>query len=121
MKKQKDMTLEDEPSRLVGAQYAAGGEQRNSSRRKEEAESKQKQCPVVDVSGGESKVWCCKEQYCIGNWNVRSINQGKLEVVKQEMARLNIDILGINEQKWKGMGKFNSNDHYLYYYGQEIQ
>ena len=118
MKKQKDMTLEDEPSRLVGAQYATREEQRNSSRKNEETKPKQKQCPVVDVSGVESKVWCCKEQYCIGNWNVRSINQGKLEVVKQEMARLNIDILGINEQKWKGMGKFNSNDHYIYYCGQ---
>ena len=66
--------------------------------------------PIVDVSGSESKVQCCKEQYCIGNWNVRSINQGKLEVVKQEMARVNIHILGINELKWTGMGKFNSDD-----------
>ena len=63
-----------------------------------------KKCPVVDVSGGKSKVQCCKEQYCIGTWNVRSMNQGKLEVVKQEMARMNIDILEISELKWTGMG-----------------
>ena len=62
---------------------------------------------------------CCKEQYCIGTWNVRSMNQGKLEVVKQEMARANINILGISELKWTGMGEFNSDDHYIYYYGQE--
>ena len=73
----------------------------------------------MDVSGGESKVQCCKEQYCIGTWNVRYINQGKLEVVKQEMATVNIDILGISELKCTGMGKFNSDDHYIYYCGQE--
>ena len=89
------MTLKDELPRLVGAQYAIGKEQRNSSRRNEEAEPKQKRCPVVDVSGGESKVQCYKEQYCIGTWNVRSMNQGKLEVVKQEVAEVNIDIFGI--------------------------
>ena len=77
MKRQKDMTLKDEPSRSAGVQYAPGEEQRNSSRRNEKAEPKQKQCPAVDVSGGESKVRCCKEQYCIGTWNVRSMNQGK--------------------------------------------
>ena len=80
------MTLKDELPRLVGAQYAIGKEQRNSSRRNEEAEPKQKRCPVVDVSGGESKVQCYKEQYCTRTWNVRSMNQNKLEVVKQEMA-----------------------------------
>ena len=74
---------------------------------------------VVDVSGGESKVQCCKEQYCIGTWNVKSTNQGKSEVVKQEMARVNIDILGIIELKWIGMGGFNSDDHYIYYCGKE--
>ena len=74
---------------------------------------------AVDVTGDESKVWCCKEQYCIGTWNVRSMNQGKLEVVKQEMARVNIDILGISKLKWTGMGEFNSDDHYIYYFGQE--
>ena len=82
-------------------------------------QSKQKQHPVVDVTGDGSKVQCCKEQYCIGTWNVRSMNQGKLEVVKQEMARVNTDILGISELKWTGMGEFNSDDHYIYYFGQE--
>ena len=73
----------------------------------------------MDVTGDESKVQCCNEQYCIGAWNVRSMNQGKLEVVKQEMARVNIDILEISELKQTGMGEFNSDDHYIYYYGQE--
>jgi len=98
MKRQKDMTLKDELPRSRGAQYATAEEQRNSSRRNEEAEPKWKQHPVVDVAGGESPM--CKEQYCIGTWNVRSINQGKLQVVKQEMARVNTDILGISELKW---------------------
>ena len=79
----------------------------------------QKQHPVVDVTGDGNKVQCCKEQHCIGTWNVRSKNQGKLEVVKQEMARVNIDILGIHELKWTGMSEFNSDDHYIYYCGQE--
>ena len=78
-----------------------------------------KQYPVVDVTGDRSKVRCCKEQYCIGTWNVRSMNQGKLEVVKQETGRVNIDILGISKLKWTGMGGFNSDDHYIYYCGQE--
>ena len=82
-------------------------------------EPKQKQCPVVDVTGNRSKVRSCKVQYCIGTWNVRSMNQGKLEVIKQEMARVNTDILGISELKWTGMGEFNSDDHYIYYFGQE--
>ena len=73
----------------------------------------------MDVTADTSKVRCYKEQYCIGTWSVMSMNQGKLEVVKQEMARVNIDILGINEVKWTGMGKFNSDDHYIYYCGQE--
>ena len=73
----------------------------------------------MDVSGSESEVWCCKEQYCIGTWNVRSVNQGKLEVVKQEMARVNINILQISELKWTRMGEFNSDDHCIYYCGQE--
>ena len=81
-------------------------------------EPKQKQHPVVDVTGDESKVWCCKEQYSIGTWNVRSKNQGKLEVVKQEMARVNINILGICELKWTWMGESNSDDHYIYYRGE---
>ena len=82
-------------------------------------EPKQKQHPVVDVTGDGSKVWCCKEQYCIGTWNVRSMNQGKLEVIKQKMARVNVDLLGISELRWTGMGEFNSDDHYIYYFGQE--
>ena len=73
----------------------------------------------MDVTGDGSEVRCCKEQYCTETWNVRSMNQGKLEVVKQEMARVNIDILGISELKWTGMGEFNSDDHYTYYCGQE--
>ena len=82
-------------------------------------EQKQKQYPVVDVTGDRSKVRCCKEQYGIGTWNVWSMTQGKLEVVKQEMARLNVDILGISKLKWTGMGEFNSDDHYIYHSGQE--
>ena len=82
-------------------------------------EPKQKEYPAVDVTGDRSKVRGCKEQYCIGTWNVRSMNQGKLEVVKQEMARVNVDILGISDLKWTGMGEFNSDDHYIYYCGQE--
>ena len=73
----------------------------------------------MNVSGGESEVQCCKELYCTGTWNVRFVNQGKLEVVKQEMARVNINILGISELKWTRMGKFNSDDHCIYYCGQE--
>ena len=86
------------------------------SRVHEEMEPKQKQHPVVDVTGDESKVWCCKEQYCIG---IRPMNQGKLELVKQERARVNINILGISELKWTGMGEFILDDHYIYYCGQE--
>ena len=85
MKRQKDRTLKGELSRSVGAQYATGDQWRNNSRKNEEKESKQKQHPIVDVTGDGSKVRCCKEQYCIGTWNVRSINQGKLDVIKQEM------------------------------------
>ena len=105
MKKQKDKTLD---------------QWRNNSRKIEEMEPKKKQYPVVDVTGDGSKVRCCKEQYCIGTWNVRSMNQGKLEEVKQEMARVNINILGISELKWTGMGEFNSDDHYIYYCRQEF-
>ena len=82
-------------------------------------EPKQKQYPVVDVTGDRSKIRCCKEQHYIGTWNVRSMNQGKLEVVRQEMARVNVDILEISKVKWTGMGEFNSDDHYIYYCGQE--
>ena len=90
-----------------------------TSEKKEEMEPKQKQHPVVDVTGDDSKLQCCKEQYCIGTWNVRSMNQGKLEVIKQEMARVKVNILGISELKWTGMGEFKSDDHYVYYCGQE--
>ena len=78
-----------------------------------------KQLPVVDMMGDGSKVRCCKEQYYIGTWNLRSMNKGKLKVVKQEMARVNIDILGTSELQQTGMGEFNSDDHYIYYCGQE--
>ena len=81
----------------------------------EAMEPKQKQHLVVDVTGDESKVRCCKEQYCLGTWNVKSISQGKVEVVKQEMAKVNVDILGISKLKWTGMGEFSSDDHYIYY------
>ena len=99
MKRQKDRTLKDELPRWVGAQYATGGQWRNNSRKNEGMEPKQKQHLAVDVTGDGSKVRCCKEQYCTGTWNVRSMNQGKLEVVKQEMARVNVDILGISKLK----------------------
>ena len=82
-------------------------------------QKKKKNHPVVDVTGDGSKVQCCKEQYCIGTWNVRSMNQGKLEVVQQEMARVNINILGIGELRWSGMGEFNSDNHDIYDCGQE--
>ena len=95
MKRQKDMTLKHELPRSVGVQYATGDQWRNDSRKNEGMEPKQKQYTVVDVTGDRS----CKEQYCIGTWNARSMNQGKLEVVKQEMARVNIDILGISKLK----------------------
>ena len=82
-------------------------------------EPKQKQHQVVDVTGDRSKAQCCKEQYCIGTWNVRSMNQGKLEVVKQEIARVNVNILEISKLKWTGMGEFKSDDHYIYSCGKE--
>ena len=120
MKRQKDRTLKDEfSSMLVGAQHATGDQWRNNSRKNEETEPKQKQHPVVGVTGDGSKVRCCKEQYCIGTWNVRYMNQGKLAVIRQEMARVIVNILGISELKWTGMGEFNSDDHYIYDCGQE--
>ena len=107
-KRQKDRTLEDELPRSVGAQYGTGDQWRNNFRKNEEMEPKQKQHPVVDVTGDGSKVRCCKEQYCTGTWNVRSMNQGKLEVVKQDMSRVNIDILGISELRWTGQACIRS-------------
>ncbi|XP_077203641.1 kinesin-like protein KIF25 isoform X2 [Paroedura picta] len=109
-----DMTPEDEPLRSEGVQYATGDEQTastSSARMNEAAGPKPKGRSVVEVTGGEKTVRCCKDFYSIGTWNVRSMNQGKLDVVKQEMRRLNIDILGISELKWTGMGEFNSDDH----------
>ena len=119
MKRQKERTLKEELPRSVGAQYPNGDEWRNNFRKKEGMEPKQKQHPAVDGTGDRCKVQCWEERYCTGTWNVRSMNQGKLEVAKQEMARVNIDILGISELKWTGMGEFNSDDHYIYYCGQE--
>ena len=119
MKRQNDRILKEELPRSGGAQYATGYQWRNNSRMNEGMEPKQKQYSVVDVTGNRRKVQCCKEQYCIGTWNVRSMNQGKLEVVKQVMVRVNIDILGISKLKWTAMGEFNSDDHYIYYQGQE--
>ena len=120
MKVQNDRILKEELIRSVGAQYATGDQWRNNSRKNEGMEPKQKQYPAVDVTGDRSKVQCCKEQYHIGTWNVRSMNQGKLEVVKQEMARVNVNILGISELiKWTGRGEFNSGDNYIYDCGKE--
>ena len=99
--------MKDELPRSVGAQYATVDQWRNSSRKNEGMEPKQKQYPAVDVTGDRSKVRCCKERYCIGTWNVKSMNQGKLEVVKQQMARVNVNILEITELKWAGMGELN--------------
>ena len=113
MKRQKDGTLKDEFPRLVAAQYATGDQWRNNTRKNEETEPKQKQHPVVDVTGDGSKVWFYKEQYCIRTWNVKSMNRGKLEVVKQEMTSVNIKIWGISEIKWTGMSEFNADENLL--------
>ena len=99
---------------ILEPKYVTGDQWRNNSRKNEKTELKQKQHPVVDVTGDGSKVRCCT-----GTWNVRSMNQGKWEVVKQEMARVNIDILGISKLKWTGMDEFKSDDHYINYCGQE--
>ena len=113
MRRQNDRLSKEELPRSLGAQYATGDQRRNKYRKNEGMEPKQKQYLVVDVTGDRSKV------RCIGTWNVMSMNEGKLEVVKQEKARGNIDILGISELKWTGMGEFNSDDHYNYYCWQE--
>ena len=114
IKDQEDMTSKDESPRPEGDQHASGEEWRitSLSRMNEVAGPKWVRCSVVDVSGDESKIQCCKEQYCIGTWNVRSMNQGKLDVVKQKMLRISIDILGISKLKWTGMSEFNSYNHY---------
>ena len=100
MKRQNDRIPKEELPRSLGAQYATGDQRRNKYRKNEGMEPKQKQYLVVDVTGDKSKIRCCKEQYCIRTWNVRPMSQGKLEVVKREMARVNVDILGISELKW---------------------
>ena len=119
MKRQNDRTLKDELPRSVGAQYAVGDQWRNNSRKNEGMEPKQKQHRVANGAGDRSKFGCYKEQYCIGTWNIRSMNQGKLEVIKKEMTRVNTDILEISELRWTGIGEFNSDDLYIYYCGQE--
>ena len=119
MKRQNDRIPKEELPRSLGAQYATGDQWRYNSRKNEGMEPKQKQYPAVDVTGDRSKIRCCKERYSIGTWNVRSMNQGKLEMVKQEMATVNVDILGISKLKWTGMGEFNSDGHYIYYCRQE--
>ena len=119
MIRQKDRTLKDELPRLVGAQNTTGDQWRNNSRKNEGMEPNQRQHPVVGETGDRSKIQCCREQYWIGIWIVRAMNQSKLEVVKQEMTRVNMAILGISELRWTGMGEFNSDDHFIYYCGQE--
>ena len=114
MKQQNDRILKEELPRSLGAQYATGNRWRNNSRHNEVIEPKQKQYPFLVVTDDRKKVQCYEEQYNIGTWNVKSMIQGKLEVVKQEMARLNIDILGISELKWTGMRELNADDHYIY-------
>ena len=111
MKRENDRILKEELPRSVGAQYATGDQWRKNSRKNEGMEPKQKQYPVVDVTGDRSKIRCYKEQYCIGTWNIRFMNQGKLKVVKQETARVDVDIPGVSHIKWTGMGEFNSDDH----------
>ena len=101
--------------RSVGVPFATMEEQRKN----EEAGSKLKHHSQLWMCGDESKVQCCKEQYCIGTWYFRSVNQGTMDVVKQEMVRVNIDISGLSELKWMGMGEFDSDDYYSYYCGQE--
>ena len=117
--KAKDRTLKDELCRSVGAQCATGEGWRNNSRKIKEMEPKQKQHPFVDATRDRSKVQCCKEQYCIGTWDVSSMNQDNLEAVKEEMARVNISILGISKLTGTGTVEFNSDDHYIYHCGQE--
>ena len=113
IKGEKHMTLNDESPRPEGTQYTTG-RATNSPRKNEVIGPKRKWHSAVDVSVDESKFWCCKEQYCIGTWNVRSMKQGKLDMVKQEMIRINFDILGISEWKWMGMGVINSEDQFIY-------
>ena len=115
MMRGEERTVKDELPRLVGAQYAVGDQWRHDSRNNEGKQPKQRQHTVVDWTADRRKIQCCREQYCIGTWIVRSMNQGKLESVKQKMSRMNINILGISKLKWTGMGEINSDDHYIYY------
>ena len=119
MKRQNDRILKDELPRSVGAQYATGKQWRNNSRKNAEMEPKQKQHSLVDVIRAGSKVQCCKEQYCIGTWNVRSMNQGKFQSAQTRDGKSEHGHLVISKIKWTGMGEFNSDDHYIYYCGQE--
>ena len=105
LKRQKGMTPEDEGPGSLCVSYATGEEKRNCSTKNEEAGPKQKWCSAIAVSGGESKIQCCKEEYCIETWNVRSMNQAEFDMVKQEIARVNINILGISELKWDRNGQ----------------
>ena len=120
-KMQKDMTSKDESPRSEGVKYATGEgrEITTTPRMNELTGPKQIWHSVVDVSGDESKIWCCKEQHCIGTWNATSMNQGKLDMLKQEMVRININILWISKQKWMETGKFNSDNNCIYYCGQK--
>ena len=119
MKRQKGRTLKDELPKTVSAQYATGDQWRNNSRKNREMKPKEKYHPLVDMTGDRSEVQCCKEKYCIETWNIRSVNQGKLDMVQQEIARVNINILAISKLKCTGMGEFNSDDHYIYHCGKE--
>ncbi|CAH2248819.1 Hypothetical predicted protein [Pelobates cultripes] len=116
------MALEDEPLRSEGAYHITEEERRVSTistRSNEVVGPKPRGHPTVDVFGGERKVSCCKDQFNIGTWNVITMNQGKLDVIKHEMTMLNIDVLGISELKWTGMGHFTSDNYHIFYCGQE--
>ena len=119
MKRQNDRIPKEELPRSLSAQYATGYQWRNNSRKNEGMEPKQKQYLVVDVTDDRSKIPCCKEQYCIGTWNVRSMNQGKLEVVKQEIGKSECRRSRNLRTKMDWIGEFNSDDHFIYYCGQE--
>ena len=119
MKRQKDRSLKDELSRSIGAHYATGDQWRNNSRKNKGMEPKQKQYPVVDVTGDRSKIRCCKLQYCIGTWNVRSMNQGKIGSGQTRDGKSERRHSRNQRTKWTGMGECNSDDHYIYYCGQE--
>ena len=121
IQRQKDTTPKDNPPKLERAQYTTGKDWRTTTiSGKNEALGQSGNDTQLWMCSDESKIWCYKEQYCIGTWNVESMNQGKLDMVKQEMTSVNIHILGISELKWLGIGEFNSDDHYIHYCGQEF-